>query len=98
MDDKATYGMPGWAGDHYAEPWAAALDPERSDGSCLIVDSTGQVVVEFSGGALMTEDEPALARRIAACVNACHGLATEDLERFTRPAVPRSEDSPEVVQ
>jgi hypothetical protein len=35
----------------------------------------------YSGGGISDEEQRANARRIVACVNACKGISTEELER-----------------
>ncbi len=68
----------------YEEPWVAGRVPDRADGAWEIRDASGLVVVEFYGSEVMEEDEPELARRIAACVNVCRNISTRDLECFAR--------------
>ncbi len=57
----------------YHEPWEV---DERGD----VVDAGSDIVVDSYGCTLPEPDDQRAMRRIVACVNACDGIATEDLK------------------
>ena len=67
--------------NHTPEPWRAGLH------STVVSDTpvpgmSGSDAVEYYGGHLIGESiTEANARRIVACVNACRGLGTDELEQ-----------------
>jgi len=70
---------------HTNEPWIA-LPPNAGshfDSNWHVTDSNDTFVAHVLGFNHQTDDQCAAnARRIAACVNACAGIRTEDLERY----------------
>lgn len=60
---------------HVPGPWSR-------DRSHQIVDGNGQIVYvdNFTFGSHRTEESQANTKRIIACVNACEGFTTEELE------------------
>jgi len=64
---------------HTKEPWQWHAQGEANDYSLLTHD--GRWVISFrQNGELMPAKQEANARRIVACVNACTGIPTEELE------------------
>jgi hypothetical protein len=67
----------------FLEPWRVAEEEQAGE----ILNAAGLVIVDPMGSTLDIADEASYMRRIVACVNACAGVPTEDLERvagFTR--------------
>lgn len=65
-------------GKHTKEPWSLY----RNDQS--VGDARGYAVCDVwprGGDGMVSEEGKSNARRIVACVNACRGLSTDDLER-----------------
>lgn len=60
---------------HTPEPWV------RGDRLLDIVSSKGNLVARLAGTVGKCEIEDANLRRIVACVNACRGLPTDELEQ-----------------
>ncbi|MCK9577093.1 MAG: hypothetical protein M0R51_14410 [Clostridia bacterium] len=75
---------------HTKEPWFTAYR-ENGAGMCSqdIFDINGETIAEMAwfpvkeGNKTYTNREEN-ARRIVACVNACKGISTEDLEKFCK--------------
>lgn len=71
--------------EHTREPWrvgkcSASMGVVVSDEP--VPEINGSDAVDYYGGHLVAESvTPANARRIVACVNACAGISTEELER-----------------
>jgi hypothetical protein len=61
--------------DGFGEPWVHVSGEYET-----IEDRAGRTVVDMTGSELTEEDDIEYARRIRACVNACEGFPTEDLE------------------
>ncbi len=72
--------------EHTPEPWAVFMS--NDDEKLLGVGSaeTGEGITDHRGGIWNWDDTQgrANARRIVACVNACKGIPTEELEKGTR--------------
>lgn len=65
---------------HHAEPWYVNLHPyERYIEVCA--GGTVAAYVPYDPRSDSLVQQQATARRIAACVNACEGIPTEDLEK-----------------
>lgn len=64
---------------HSNEPWAFSLTSPAFD---AITDADGNWLLEYTTDDDGIHFKPEDMRRIAACVNACSGIATEDLERY----------------
>lgn len=58
---------------HSPGPWTF----ERSTTKCRMTGADGGTVFAINGGMLPTDRD---ARRIVACVNACEGISTHDIE------------------
>lgn len=73
-------------GKHTPEPWVVDSRPDLGD-KFYSDDETGSIIgecPEYRFAMRSVEERFANVRRIVACVNACEGISTEDLE-----AVPR---------
>ncbi len=65
----------GFIGDEtFYEPWS--FQPADELGSASVTNALGSLIVDMQGSTIPELDEPRYARRIAACVNFCFGLAT----------------------
>ena len=72
LADKAGNPDPGATGENFFEPWTV-VGAEATDATGIVVyDATVSDVRELA--------EPLYARRVAACVNLCRGLPTDDIE------------------
>ncbi len=70
--------------EHTPEPWHQCAEPELG---ALILDGKQRAIGDCDGPPNAHEN----ARRIVACVNACAGIPTEELEghRWAQPSVNR---------
>jgi len=73
--------------EHTKEPWASYV--AEFDGvecvavakDCKIYGETSAAICVITETSKMNQEDIANARRIVACVNACAGISTEELER-----------------
>lgn len=65
---------------HTPGPWRVSLGDTIAAGDRLIADC--EMTPHSKRPAPLNQEDAANARRIVACVNACEGISTEQLERF----------------
>lgn len=71
----------------FGEPWeghAVTSIDERTDAIMLESRSHGRIKLSFSRGLLNADQMQAMQERVAACINACAGISTADLDRASR--------------
>jgi hypothetical protein len=66
--------------DGFGEPWTHVSDGEYQ----TVNTADGRIAVDMTGSDMILEDEALYASRIAACLNFCAGISTEDLVKRTR--------------